>query len=125
MTPRSGVWYVREVVDLVGKSLGKYQITGRLGAGGMGVVYRAFHPGLEVYVALKALAPDAHEDPTALARFRRESQTLARLRHPGIVAVQDSDTCDGIPFYVMPLIDDPTLESELESYVARAASNTR
>jgi serine/threonine protein kinase len=106
-------------LDLTGTEIGRYRITGRLGAGGMGVVYRAFHPGLQVDVALKMLLPELVSDQLSLTRFHRECTTLARLRHPCLVPVQDSDTHEGAPFYVMPLITDPTLEKDFDSYSSR------
>ncbi|MBI4865129.1 MAG: serine/threonine protein kinase [Candidatus Riflebacteria bacterium] len=100
-------------MDLTGRNLGKYQVLEKIGAGGMGVVYRALQPGLNVEVAVKVLADDLAGDPVALARFRREATTLARLQHPGLVPIHDSDSQDGHSYYVMPLISFPTLEREL------------
>jgi serine/threonine protein kinase len=100
-------------MDLVGKSLGKYQIKALLGSGGAGTVYRALHPGLQVEVAVKVLSLELTQNPEGLARFRREATTMARLRHPGLVPIQDTDSADGVHFLVMPLITDPTLKEDL------------
>src|SRR6188472_3662913 len=70
-----------------GSSLGSFEITGSLGEGGMGQVYRARDTRLQRDVAIKVL-PDAFaNDPDRLARFRREAQTLAALSHPNIAAI--------------------------------------
>ncbi|HEY4373142.1 MAG TPA: serine/threonine-protein kinase [Burkholderiales bacterium] len=74
------------------KSLGKYQITGILGRGAMGVVYKAFDPGIARHVALKAIRRDlaGQEDAAQMvARFRNEAMAAGRLTHPGIVAIYD------------------------------------
>src|SRR5512136_1460094 len=60
-----------------------------LGRGGMGVVFRARQPGLNRVVALKLMAKSKAADPAFAERFSREAQALARLSHPGIVAVHD------------------------------------
>ncbi len=71
----------------VGSRLGVFEVTGRLGEGGMGIVYRATDTTLDRDVALKVL-PDAFAtDPERLARFEREAKVLASLNHPNIAAI--------------------------------------
>jgi serine/threonine-protein kinase len=70
-----------------GARVGPYEVVERLGAGGMGVVYRARDSKLNRSVALKALLPEVAGDPMRVARFAREAQTLATLHHPNIAAV--------------------------------------
>jgi tetratricopeptide (TPR) repeat protein/predicted Ser/Thr protein kinase len=84
--------------------LGRYELTGRLGAGAMGVVYAAHDPKLERPVALKLL-----NDSTASSRLVREGQALARLAHPNVVAVFDVGEHDGTVFIAMELVDGVTL----------------
>ena len=74
------------------KKLGKYEITGILGRGAMGVVYKAFDPGIARHVALKAIRRDLigqESAEQAVARFRNEAMAAGRLTHPGIVAIYD------------------------------------
>jgi eukaryotic-like serine/threonine-protein kinase len=99
---------------LVGRRLdGRYRVLGRIGRGGMGVVYRAEDERLERAVALKVLRADLAHDPTARARFVREAKSAARLGHPGVVAVLDQgvDHEGGVEtaYLVMELVDGRTL----------------
>ena len=80
-----------EVGDTI---LGRYAIVERLGAGGMGIVYRAQDPMLERDVALKVLLPHIGQDPELLQRFRREARVLAKIRNPNIITVHDLMTLD-------------------------------
>jgi len=84
---------------------GKYRVDGVLGRGGMGAVYRAHDMRLERDVAIKVVRPELLGDPDARTRFRREAQVVARLQHPGIVAVFDYGTLpDGAAFLVMEFV---------------------
>ncbi|ABS04696.1 Stk1 family PASTA domain-containing Ser/Thr kinase [Kineococcus radiotolerans] len=99
---------------LVGRRLdGRYRVLGRIGRGGMGVVYRAEDERLERAVALKVLRADLAHDPAARARFVREAKSAARLAHPGVVAVLDQgvDHEGGLEtaYLVMELVDGRTL----------------
>ncbi len=75
--------------DLTGHTLGPYTVMARLGRGGMADVYKAFHPQLEVYRAIKVIRPELVTTGDFRARFQKEAQAVAALRHPNIVQVQD------------------------------------
>src|SRR5262249_46593553 len=94
-------------------NLGRYRIVEQIGAGGMGVVYRAWDQRLERDVALKILPPGTLTDETVRSRFRKEALALSRLNHPNIAVVHDFDTQDGTAFLVMELITGTTLEQKL------------
>ncbi|HSB90880.1 MAG TPA: protein kinase [Anaerolineales bacterium] len=101
--------------DLIGRTLGKYQILARLGRGGMAEVYKAFQPSLDRYVAVKVLHSFMAEDKEFLGRFRREAKNVAALRHPNIVQVFDFDVQDELYYMVMEYLDGPTLRTRLEA----------
>lgn len=94
---------------MLGKTLGHYRIIEKLGAGGMGVVYRAHDERLDRDVALKILPLGVLADQTAHARFRKEALTLARLDHPNIAQIYDFDTRDGVDYLVMEYLPGTTL----------------
>jgi serine/threonine-protein kinase len=97
----------------LGARLGPYEITGSLGAGGMGEVYRARDTELGRDVALKVLPTAFHADPDRLARFQREAQLLASLNHPAIAAIHGLDRSGGVPALVLELVDGETLADRL------------
>ena len=96
-----------------GLTLGRYKIEEQIGAGGMGVVYRARDQRLDRDVALKVLPPGSLTDEDLRSRFRKEALALSRLTHPNIAVVHDFDTHDGIDFLVMELVPGITLEEKL------------
>ncbi len=96
-----------------GATVGHYRIIDQLGQGGMATVYRAYDANLDRYVAIKVLHQAFKEDPNFLARFKREAQIVARLRHPHIVAVHGFDEHDGQPYLVMEFIAGETLKGRL------------
>jgi serine/threonine-protein kinase len=100
---------------LAKKTLGNYEVTERIGRGGMAEVYRGYHASLDRYVAIKLLHPFLADDPDFKERFQREAQNIARLRHPNIVQVFDFDfDPDGESYYmVMELIEGLTLKDVL------------
>jgi serine/threonine protein kinase len=105
--------------SLEGQTFGKYRILEPLGRGGMAQVYRAYHPQLDRYVAVKVLRSDLVEEVEFLARFRREAQSVANLRHPNIVQVYDFDMAFDYYFMVMELLEGDTLKVRLNEYRAR------
>jgi serine/threonine-protein kinase len=100
--------------DMIGKQLGNYQIVGELGRGGMAVVYRAFQPSLNRYVAIKVLPPHLGFDQEFVKRFQREALASAKLRHPNIVVIHDVGHQQGIYFIVMELLEGHTLKQIVE-----------
>ncbi|HSJ56358.1 MAG TPA: protein kinase, partial [Anaerolineae bacterium] len=105
--------------SLEGQNLGKYRVLEPLGRGGMARVYRAYHPQLDRYVAIKVLRSDLVEEAEFLARFRREARAVASLRHPNIVQVFDFDAREDIYYMVMELLEGDTLHRRLDDYRAR------
>ncbi len=93
--------------------IGRFRILDRLGAGGMGVVYSAYDPGLDRKVALKLLRPDLAEHATrgsnGTSRLQREAQAMARLNHPNVVTVHEVGKFEEQVFVAMEYIDGATL----------------
>jgi hypothetical protein len=85
----------------------------------MARVYRAYHPQLDRYVAIKVLRSDLVEEEEFLARFKREARAVAALRHPNIVQVFDFDVQDGLYYMVMELLEGDSLRTRLNDYRAR------
>ncbi|AMD88093.1 serine/threonine protein kinase [Actinomyces radicidentis] len=87
----------------------RYEIVDRVARGGMATVYRAHDRRLDRVVALKLMHPHLADSPDFVARFRREARAAARLSSPGVVAVYDQGSLDGIAYLVMELVEGPTL----------------
>jgi len=100
---------------MIGSKLGPYEITAKLGEGGMGEVYRATDTKLKREVAIKVLPPAFTEDKERLARFEREAQLLAQLHHPNIASIFGLEESGGTRALVMELVEGPTLAERLES----------
>src|SRR5262245_51262259 len=96
-----------------GARLGPYEIVAPLGAGGMGVVYRARDARLDREVAIKVIAPALAHDPQAVRRFEREARAVAALSHPNILALHDVGQVEGVPFAVTELLDGESLRVRL------------
>jgi eukaryotic-like serine/threonine-protein kinase len=97
-----------------GTRLGPYEITGPLGAGGMGEVYRATDTKLKRQVAIKILPADLAADAGRLARFQREAEVLASLNHPHIAAIYGFEESSGANALVMELVDGATLDDRIK-----------
>ena len=100
-------------------ALGPYRIVGRIGQGSFGVVYEGRHATSGQAAAIKTLSAP---DPASLWDMRREVQTLARIRHPGIVRILDEGLGDATPWYAMELLDGPTLRRWVPSRESTPAS---
>jgi TolB-like protein/Flp pilus assembly protein TadD len=96
-----------------GRTLSHYRILEKIGAGGMGIVYRAHDERLDRDVALKVLPGGLLSDEGARRRFRREALALSRLSHPNIETVYDFDTQEAVDFLVMEYIPGETLAQKL------------
>jgi serine/threonine protein kinase len=102
-----------EMSLVVGTRIGPYEITGTLGAGGMGEVYRARDARLARDVALKVLPDLFAADPERLARFQREAQVLAALKHPNIGAIYRLEQDVGIRALVLELVEGEMLADRI------------
>jgi eukaryotic-like serine/threonine-protein kinase len=98
---------------LIGSSLGHYTITGKLGEGGMGEVYRATDTKLDRQVAIKVLPAAFTRDEGRLDRFEREAKLLAQLHHSHIASIFGIEESDGVRALVMELVEGPTLAERL------------
>lgn len=90
------------------------EILDLIGQGGMGAVYKARQKGLDRIVALKILPPEAARDPSFAERFRREGKALARLNHPNIVNVFDSNETGGLYYFIMEFVDGVNLRQAIQ-----------
>jgi tRNA A-37 threonylcarbamoyl transferase component Bud32 len=98
---------------LIGKTLGKYRIVEQIGRGGMAEVYKAYHPGLNRYVAVKLMHTFLADEEGFVGRFRLEAQSVARLRHPNIVHMYDFDAEGDVTYMVMEFLEGPSLKNRL------------
>ena len=97
-----------------GLRIGVYEVTGLLGAGGMGEVYQARDTKLDRDVALKVLPEAFTSDPDRLARFEREAKVLASLNHPNIGTIYGLEEADGVKALVLELVEGPTLADRIK-----------
>jgi tetratricopeptide (TPR) repeat protein/uncharacterized protein YraI len=91
------------MTELIDTRLGQYQLTEVVGRGGMAVVYKAFQPSLERFVAIKLLLH--HHDPQFAERFKREARTIANLQHPNILPIYDYGEQEGMLYLVLQFIE--------------------
>src|SRR5918995_5551204 len=98
---------------MIGKTVSRYHVVELLGAGGMGVVYKAKDTRLGRTVALKFISNAFQSDPAALRQFEREAQTASSLNHPHICTVYQVDEFDGRPFIAMELLRGETLKQRM------------
>jgi serine/threonine protein kinase len=101
--------------DLMGQTLGQYQIIARLGRGGMADVYKAYQPSLDRDVAIKVLLPHVAANEGFSTRFQREARAAAALRHPNIVQVFDFGEEDGIHYMVMEHVCGENLKTHVRN----------
>jgi serine/threonine-protein kinase len=94
--------------------VGNYEVLDRLGAGGMGTVYKARHRRMKRVVALKILAKNLSNTPAFVQRFQREVEAVARLSHPHIVMAFDADEAEAGHFLVMEFVDGRDLATEVQ-----------
>ena len=97
------------------KRIGKYRVTGRIGRGGMGMVYRGYDEVLEGEVAIKTLTAEANLDAESRRRLEIEAKAAARLQHPNIVTVYELGEDRGVPFIAMELLAGVDLEHLMRS----------
>ena len=96
-----------------GSALGQYRVIEQLGRGGMATVFRCHDPNLDRYVAVKVLPSYYTEDPTFVARFTQEAQTVARLNHPNILQIYDFGEDKGFTYIVSELVLGGDLQDKL------------
>ena len=96
-------------MEIIGRSLGKYQVLEEICRGGMGAVYKGYDPALNRPVAIKVMAPHLTWEKRFVDRFLREARTVARLHHPHIVSIHDVGEQDGLYYLVMAFIEGESL----------------
>jgi serine/threonine protein kinase len=110
---------------VIGENIGPYRLVEQLGQGGMATVFKAYHPELDRYVAIKALHPAFAEDDTFLARFQREARVVAKLEHPNIVPIYDYSQYENRPYLVMKYIEGETLKQRISNGMIPIAESLR
>ena len=99
--------------DLIGKTIGPYRIIEQIGIGGMAMVYKAYQPNMDRYVAIKVLPSHLSNDSEFAKRFQREARAIARLEHAHILPVHDYGEYEGVTFIVMRYIKAGTLKERM------------
>ncbi len=108
--------------DVIGKTIGRYQIVEHLGRGGMAEVYKAYQASLDRYVALKLMHTFLAEDPEFYSRFEREAKNIAALHHPNIIQIHDFDREGPNSYMVMEYVDGGTLKDRMQALAAKGES---
>ena len=96
-------------MDLIGQTLGQYRIVEPIGAGGMAMVYKAYQPGLDRYVAIKVLPAQHALTPGFKERFLHEAKAVAQLSHPNILPIYDVGLENDLSYFVMKYVPGYTL----------------
>jgi serine/threonine-protein kinase len=94
--------------------IGPFEVTGIVGAGGMGVVLKAREPSLDRFVAIKMLSPHLASSDSARKRFAREARAAAAVIHDNVIAIYQVAHWNDIPYLVMPYLPDPTLQQRID-----------
>ena len=100
------------------KQIGKYEILNQIGAGGMGVVYRARHVELKNTVALKVMVAGEHASEETLLRFQREARSAAALHHPNIAPVFDVGKEEPLYYIIMEYVDGENLDQRARKKIS-------
>ena len=125
MVPSGWPWRVSteqfshlEVIEMSNdapKQLGKYEVLGVVGRGGMGVVYKAIDPEIGRLVGIKMMTSAVINDPVLIKRFYREAQSAGKLQHPNIVTIYDLGIHEAMPYLVMEFLEGESLDVALRS----------
>jgi len=107
-----------------GMRIGKYEIAGLMGAGGMGAVYEALHVDLKKRVAIKVLHPEFARKAVARQRFLREGEAASRIRHPHVVDITDVGIEGDMPYMVMEYLEGADLKTHLIQYAPLPVEET-
>ncbi len=118
-----GPYRIRQVLDSLGptddpESLGRiggYEVTGVIGAGGMGVVLKAHDRSLDRIVAIKVMSPHLASSGSARKRFAREAKAAAAVLHPNVIAIHSVASEDANPYLVMPFVRGASLQKRIDS----------
>ena len=105
--------YLSEDVTMPAR-LGKYQMLGTIGRGGMGIVWKALDPDLQRTVAIKILSPHLAQSPVARRRFQREARAAAAISHPNVLTIHSVEEENGTPFLVMEFVSGNSLREYVQ-----------